>query len=90
MSTLPDPMVGIFIFALLIVIAVAARGIRRRERGLKILDETLLGLVAMLTSLPYFVPQLRIPAGIGISVLLVRFLWATFRRARGRDDSRPT
>ena len=67
--------------SILLIVAIV-RGVRRHYSAVELLDGTFLGVVGMLTCVALLAPQLKIPAGIGISLLFLRFLWVTFQRHR--------
>jgi hypothetical protein len=78
------------LFLALLTLAVV-RGIRRHERPLRILDDVGIGVVGLLICVAFLLPELRIPAGVASTLLLLRFLWTMPRRIRDiRNRSRST
>jgi len=62
------------------VVVVAAA--RRGYKPLQILDETLMGWLVIFIPLSHLVPALRLPAGVALSLILLRLVWNFVRKAR--------
>jgi hypothetical protein len=71
---------GVLVFSTVLLAVALGRGVRRHYRPSALLDESLLGLVAVLVCIGLLVEWLKIPAGIGCSALLARFLWIHLRK----------
>jgi hypothetical protein len=65
------------------------RGARSGATALQILDETLIGFVALLAGIAILVPRVRFVTGTVSSLLFLRFLWTTLRRIRSENRSQP-
>jgi hypothetical protein len=66
----------------ILVIVAVVRGVRRHYSAIELLDGTFLGVVGLLTCVALLAPQLKVPAGVGISLFFLRFLWVTFQKHR--------
>lgn len=84
-----QPMLAFFVFLLALVMFVVGKKLRSGVPFLRTLDDVLLGLVALLSCIPFIFPRTKTAAEIGLCLLLVRYLWTAFQRFRPSDRPPP-
>jgi hypothetical protein len=74
-------------FAKIILVALAGlttvvvvRGMKRQDPALKIVDESMVGIIGVLFCLPSVFPHTRVVAFVGATLVILRALWKMIRK----------